>query len=147
MPKNIYLAGPFFDEKQIERVSRIETILANHPQVGEVFSPRKHQHEEFEMFSEPWREATFASDVAAIDHADVVVAIIDYVDDQVDSGTAWETGYAHAKGMPVIMLKEKPGSMNLMLGLSLTAFLNDGSQLADYDFEQLPKQAFTGEIF
>jgi nucleoside 2-deoxyribosyltransferase len=39
-------------------------------------------------------------DVAAIDWADMVVACMDGPDP--DSGTAWECGYAYAKGKPVI---------------------------------------------
>lgn len=147
MTKNIYLAGPFFDEEQIDRVSRLEMLLASHPQIGEVFSPRKHQHEEYEMFSPAWQTVTYQGDVQAIDDADVVVAIVDYVDDQVDSGTAWEIGYAHATGHPIILFKEKPGSVNLMLGKSLTAFLTKESQLAEYDFDQLPSIPYDGEMF
>ena len=38
-------------------------------------------------------------DRAAIDACDVVVALLDGA--QVDDGTAWEIGYAYAKGKPV----------------------------------------------
>ena len=39
-------------------------------------------------------------DVAAIDWADMVVACMDGPDP--DSGTAWECGYAFAKGKPIV---------------------------------------------
>lgn len=40
---------------------------------------------------------------AAIDDCDVVVALLDGA--QVDDGTAWEIGYAHAKGKPVVGIR------------------------------------------
>jgi nucleoside 2-deoxyribosyltransferase len=41
-----------------------------------------------------------ATNRAAIDDADLVVAVLDGVD--VDSGTAAEVGYAHARGKPIV---------------------------------------------
>ena len=79
MAKKIYLASPFFDEEQIDRVSRAESALAKNETASSVFSPREHQHEEFEMFSHEWRIATYNGDVDAINDADIMVAVIDYV--------------------------------------------------------------------
>ena len=42
-------------------------------------------------------------DWAAIDVCDVVVALLDGT--QVDDGTAWEIGYAFAKGKPVVGIR------------------------------------------
>ena len=42
-------------------------------------------------------------DRAAIDACDVVVALLDGT--QVDDGTAWEIGYAYAKGKPVVGIR------------------------------------------
>jgi len=44
----------------------------------------------------------FESHIMALDTADCVVAVCDGAD--TDSGTAWEIGYAVAKGIPVIAL-------------------------------------------
>ena len=41
--------------------------------------------------------------VAALDEADIVVAVIDGAD--ADSGVAWEMGYAYAHGIPVVALR------------------------------------------
>lgn len=40
---------------------------------------------------------------AAIDDCDAVVALLDGT--QVDDGTAWEIGYAYAKGKPVVGIR------------------------------------------
>ena len=45
----------------------------------------------------------FAKNKKEFERADIVVAIIDGAD--ADSGTAWEMGYAYAKGIPVIALR------------------------------------------
>lgn len=147
MAKKIYLASPFFDEEQIDRVSRAESALAKNKTASSVFSPREHQHEEFEMFSNEWRIATYNGDVDAINDADIMVAVIDYVGQEVDPGTAWEFGYAVANNIPVIVVKEKEGSVNLMMGIPLTAYLTSVDDLATYDFDAVTEIPFTGEIF
>lgn len=147
MAKKIYLASPFFDEEQINRVSRAESALAKNETASSVFSPREHQHEEFEMFSHEWRIATYNGDVDAINDADIMVAVIDYVGQEVDPGTAWEFGYAVANNIPVIVVKEKEGAVNLMMGIPLTAYLTSVDDLATYDFDAVTEIPFTGEIF
>ncbi len=47
-------------------------------------------------------KAIFESHIKALDGASCVVAVCDGAD--TDSGTAWEMGYAAAKGIPVIAL-------------------------------------------
>ncbi|GMA68825.1 nucleoside deoxyribosyltransferase [Leuconostoc litchii] len=147
MTKKVYLASPFFDEEQIDRVERVEKALEANKTLGAVFSPRKHQHEEFEMFGPEWRVATYNGDVEAINEADVMVAVIDYVGQEVDPGTAWEFGYAAAKNIPVIVVKEKTGPVNLMMGMPLTAYITEISDLETYDFDNTPRIEFSGEIF
>lgn len=147
MSVNIYLAGPFFDDEQIDRVSRAEQALEKNPTVASVFSPRKHQHPELEQFSKEWQKVTFAGDVAAIEEADLLVTLIDYEGEQVDPGTAWEFGYAVKANKPVIVVKEKAGSVNLMLSEPLHAYFTDVAELETYDFDALAKTEFTGEVF
>lgn len=147
MTKKIYLASPFFDDEQINRVKQVESALAANDTVASFFSPRLNQHEEFELFSEPWRQATYAGDIKAIESADVLVAVIDYEDNQVDPGTAWEFGYAVAKGIPVIVLKEKSGAVNLMMGVPLQAYFTNIEDIQHYNFDELKTVPFSGEIF
>ena len=68
-------------------------------------------------------------DVAALDWADMVVACMDGPDP--DSGTAWECGYAYAKGKPIVCFRTdfrisgdtKGAPYNLMLTESAAARL------------------------
>ncbi len=45
----------------------------------------------------------FAADVAGIDRADGLVAIMDGPDP--DSGTSWEVGYAYGTGKPIVLVR------------------------------------------
>lgn len=72
----------------------------------------------------------FRQCVAGVDDADVVVAIID--GDEVDSGTAWEMGYAYARGKPIIGVRTdyRPGAehgVNIMLSRSCRHFIREYS--------------------
>lgn len=146
MAKRVYLAGPFFSKTQVAQVERLEKVLAEHPQIGDVFSPRKHQHEEYEMFSPEWQKVTYASDVQAIDDCDLVVSLSDFDGADADSGTAWELGYAYAKKIPVIVIKEDDVTLNLMIAQALTAYLHSVEDVADYDFEKLEKIPYDGAV-
>ncbi|MBM7618107.1 nucleoside deoxyribosyltransferase [Weissella uvarum] len=146
--KHVYLAGPFFDAEQIERIERMETALTNNDTVADFFSPRSENCEEFEMGTPEWAKATFKVDRDHIDGADVVVAVIDYEGEFVDPGTAWEIGYANATGKPVVLVKEKPnGSVNLMMAVPAHAVLLHVSDVAQYDFDQMPEIPWTGDMF
>ncbi len=48
-------------------------------------------------------EAIFRKDLAGVDWADAVVAIMDGADP--DSGTCWECGYAYGVGKPVVLFR------------------------------------------
>jgi nucleoside 2-deoxyribosyltransferase len=79
----------------------------------------------------------------ALDACDIVVAVIDGAD--ADSGTAWEMGYAFAKGKPVIALRtdfRKAGNheqVNLMLERSATAVVAGTEQLLEVMKSPFPR--------
>ncbi|MDR1611374.1 MAG: nucleoside 2-deoxyribosyltransferase [Planctomycetota bacterium] len=65
--------------------------------------------------------ALFRMCVDGIANADAVLAVLDGA--EIDSGVAWETGYAYARGKPVIGLRTdfRPGAehgLNIMLSRS-----------------------------
>lgn len=67
-----------------------------------------------------------------MDNSDIVVAVLDGVD--VDSGTAWEIGYAYAKEKPVIGLRTdfrslSDGVVNLMVEMAIVALARDENEL------------------
>jgi len=115
----IYLAGPLFTIA--EQTFNAELARFLECEGFEVWLPQEH---------EPRRNtarAIFAMDVKALDWADMVVACMDGPDP--DSGTAWECGYAYAKGKPVVCYRTdfriaadtEDAPYNLMLSASATA--------------------------
>jgi nucleoside 2-deoxyribosyltransferase len=91
----IYFAGPLFTTGERDFNAAVGARLrdAGH----EVFLP---QDQELDAY-EPGR--IFRNDVDHVDWSEVVVGIMDGSDP--DSGTAWEIGYAYAKGLPIILLR------------------------------------------
>ena len=124
----VFIAGPLFSRAEREFNFKLDAHLREHgfetflPQreVGELRKPRK-------------PEAIFKADLFGLEQADGIVAILDGPD--VDSGTAFEIGYAHAKGKPVIGLKTdsrwfaRGEEINLMLGQSLYALVENFDEL------------------
>ncbi|MEH7117254.1 nucleoside 2-deoxyribosyltransferase [Neobacillus vireti] len=151
----VYLASPFFNDEQVERVQRVEKALDSNPTVSAYFSPRLNQLTHLPFGSKVWADAVYKNDVEHVDWADVVLAVLDYEGEtelhgvrhgHVDSGTAFEIGYAIAKGKPVIIVHEKGGIVNLMISQSLQAYLTDADAVAEYDFDNLQNIEFTGEV-
>jgi nucleoside 2-deoxyribosyltransferase len=115
----LYLAGPLFSFA--EQGFNVELARFLESQGFEVWLPQEH-----EPRSKTAR-AIFDMDVAAIEEADMVVACMDGPDP--DSGTAWECGYAFAKGKPIVCYRTdfrlsgdtEGAPYNLMLTESATA--------------------------
>jgi len=143
---NVYLAGPFFDDEQISRIERVEKALAANPRVDNVFSPRLGEIPGLTVGTPEWATQTFQMDIHEIEQADVVVALVDFVDDQVDSGTAFEIGYAFHLKKPVVILHEKETILNLMIAEGLHAYVREAEALAAYDFSTLPESHYHGKV-
>lgn len=141
MKKNIYLASPFFNEKQLMIEQEVYRLLEENDTVGYVFEPRLHQDTN-EFSSQPWRNNTFMSDINQIKLCDIVVAVVDFttVGNEVipDPGTVWEMGYAYALNKPFIIVSyDKIEKLNLMIERSYTKLFNghdEMQQLKDLDF-------------
>lgn len=74
--------------------------------------------------------ALFRMCVEGVDSADAVLAILD--GPEVDSGVAWEMGYAYARGKPVVGVRTdfRPGAehgVNIMVSRSCRYFLREFS--------------------
>ncbi|WP_414826950.1 nucleoside 2-deoxyribosyltransferase [Apilactobacillus kunkeei] len=144
----LYLAGPFFDDEQIDRIQRIEKALDNNPSVSGYFSPRNSNvNDGSEIGSSQWSRDVFQLDVDEIKKADAVIAIIDFVDDNVDSGTAFEIGYAYAIDKPVVLFHEKDAIVNLMLSNGSKSYLTKVSDVEKFDFKEMPEYHYEGEVF
>lgn len=147
----IYLAGPFFSDAQIARIEKVEQALTANPTVDNFFSPRQSDENDpsttLEIGSPAWAKQIFEKDVIEIDHADAIVAVADFAHANVDSGTAFEIGYAYKANKPIIILQELDEPLNLMLGQASHYYTKSIDELATYDFKQLPANQFNGQTF
>ncbi|UGV40070.1 nucleoside 2-deoxyribosyltransferase [Methanococcoides orientis] len=119
--KKIYLAAPLFSEAEQEFNKKLETALE---EIGfSVFVPQEDSNDTEAAREDMDSSNIFQLNVEAIDACDIVVAVLDGGTD-VDSGTAWEIGYAYAKNKTVIGIKTDfrtlgpEGLVNLMIGES-----------------------------
>lgn len=140
--KHVYLAGPFFNETEVKNIEKAESVLEERG--FDLFSPMRH-----EVRTEPgtvdWARDIFEMDRTEIDRADLVVAL--YYGNVSDSGTAWECGYAHAKGVPVVLVHvNEDADSNLMMHVGCATNISLGD-LETFDFERLPRIEYEGEMF
>ncbi|MEQ7178796.1 nucleoside 2-deoxyribosyltransferase [Enterococcus thailandicus] len=141
----IYLAGPFFSEEQVERIQRIEQALEDNTTVSTFYSPRHHQESDYEMFSAGWAQDVYQRDMTEVTDAQAVVAILDFEHQTIDPGTAYELGVATMLNKPIIIFQEETVPVNLMVTESLHAYLKNDREIQQYDFEKMPKHAYIGE--
>jgi Nucleoside 2-deoxyribosyltransferase len=130
MQNYIYQAGPLFTEAEQDwhkklmrelRLARYSVIWA-----GDLLSA-----EAVEATGEKAFELIFDSCKSAIDRCTYMLALLD--GSQVDDGTAWEIGYAYAKGLPIYGIRTdfrqsgdtKFGRVNSMIEGCLTACASD----------------------
>lgn len=138
----IYLASPFFKEKELENVKLAEKILIERG--FSLFSTRLNEVRTDENTQQSWwSKETFMNDKKFIDWADVVVML--YYGGYSDSGTAWECGYAYGTNTPVVVVQLGEDS-NLMVheGCHSNITLEE---LKTYDFEMLPAKPYKGKMF
>ncbi|WP_215659655.1 nucleoside 2-deoxyribosyltransferase [Secundilactobacillus kimchicus] len=152
----VYLAAPFFDDMahtipgQVERIDQAVHSLNMNPTIDGVYSPKDNQSSEYEEFSKDWQIQTYRADLLHLNLADVVVSLLPFNENgTMDDGTAFEVGYAVGQNIPVITVNEGNGDnpTNLMIAQSGTAFLDHISDLATYDFNQLPLNDCTNQVF
>ena len=101
-PRQVYLAGPFFDLAQTWMVDEATSNLA---EMGlKVFSP-------FHDIGLGSAEDVVAKDLEAIHASHILFAITDGL----DAGTIFEIGYARALGKPVVVYSERHQGENLKM--------------------------------
>ncbi len=145
MPK-IYIASPFFNEREIDNLSRVERLLEGRG--FQVFSPRQHEvRTEDSKYLRLWSRETFLNDRRFIDWAEVVVML--YYGSYSDSGTAWECGYAYGTHTPVVVVHlENDNGSNLMVHEGCHTNLGSIAELEDFDFDLLlPVKPYEGKMF
>ena len=90
----LYFAGPLFTTP--ERAWNADVVAGVRGAGHEVFLP---QEKEVGLDT----AGIFRADVAGIDAADALLAVVDGAD--ADAGTSWEVGYAYASGMPILLVR------------------------------------------
>ncbi|WMW25855.1 nucleoside 2-deoxyribosyltransferase [Methanolobus sediminis] len=126
--KQIYLAGPLFSQAERDFNVLLRDKLV---EMGfSVFLPQEDGNDTESSRMEDRQKNIFDNDVRGIDNSDIILAVLDGGSD-VDSGTAWEMGYAYAKGIPVLGLKTDfrtfgdEGIVNLMMEMAVEALERD----------------------
>jgi nucleoside 2-deoxyribosyltransferase len=117
--KTVYLAAPLFSEAECDfnRKLRDEIISAGF----KVFLPQEDSNNIKDMKDR--QKIIFNKNLKGVENSDILVAVIDGAD--VDSGTAWEIGFAFAKGKPLLGLRTDfrtlgiEGTVNLMIERSV----------------------------
>lgn len=122
----VYLAGPFFNDEQLERISFVENKLEEYG--FDVFSPRQASKIKPGSTHQDMID-TFEGNISHINDADFVLAILD----NNDVGTLFECGYAFSKNIPVLYFNEtREKGPNLMLALSgALPFITKTTRLSD----------------
>jgi nucleoside 2-deoxyribosyltransferase len=134
--RTFYQAGPLFSEaeKAWHRAlaARLREAGLNVVWPGDLLAA-----EDIEAAGPNAPALIFAACKKALDRCDAVLALLDGA--QVDDGTAWEIGYAYARGLPVYGLRtdfrqsgETPHSMvNSMIQGCLTACARNVEEVLD----------------
>ena len=101
---------------------------------------------ELEEFTAPWAREVAKNDYKHVLEADIVVAIVDFDGQDMDSGTAVEIGYAYALGKPVFLYHQEAHDImvNLMATEIAQAYFTDAQQVKEYDFKEMKHIPFTG---
>ena len=111
----IYLAGPLFTQAERRWMRELAQLLRGYEYP--VFLPQDDAGTPL-LQSPPDYHGAFELCRDAVERADVVVAVVDGPD--ADSGTAWECGFAYARGKPVVAIRSdfrggEDSGLNLML--------------------------------
>ena len=120
--KKIYIASPIFTDEERALVREYANQFRQYDEI-EVYVPMEHKIEDaYSMTNAEWGRKVFEADITALNECDAVVVL--YYGLISDSGTAWEQGYAYAKGKDVYVFyvgdkKDAHTSLMVVNGQSL----------------------------
>ena len=130
----IYLASPFFNEKELDYYKKVLNILEKKNLT--VYAPLKNEISRENKTTEQWAKETFSKDIEEIKKADVVIML--FYGLYSDSGTSWECGYAFATNKPVVVVHLHEGKSNCMINCGSYSNLKGLQELENYDFDKMP---------
>ncbi|RLG57024.1 MAG: nucleoside 2-deoxyribosyltransferase [Hadesarchaea archaeon] len=126
MGTKVFIAGPLFSQAEREFNLKLDRFLRRHG--FETILPQRDLGQLWKVKSDKEYGKLYRKDLRGIEKSDLLVAVLDGPD--VDSGTAFEIGYASAIGKPVIGLKTdirvfaREEEINNMLAQSLKIVKN-----------------------
>ena len=98
----IYVAGPFFNAKERSILNTVISAIKTEFKDSELFIPMEHFIPDGENISnDEWAKAVYQMDISALETSDIVIAC--YLGHYSDTGTAFEIGYAIAKGIKTFL--------------------------------------------
>jgi len=123
----IYIAAPFFNERQLEIVKSLEGWL---DYLGiDYFSPRSQGKPLKDMSGKELLKArgeVFQNNVDNMEACSHMIACVE----EKDTGTSFEIGYFFKSGKPIIMYSEKIGRINVMLAEAAFSICDDPFKLS-----------------
>ena len=125
-----YLAAPFFSQNERYIYARVIDYLRNAEHL-DLYVPQEHTVEDaWNLSNSAWAWEVFKEDVRALDEAKVVYVLNFGM--YSDSGTAWEAGYAYAKGKRIvnILVNQKDNVYSLMM-------INGANRLVNVEFDDV----------
>jgi nucleoside 2-deoxyribosyltransferase len=127
--KTIYLAGPLFSNAERQWNKKLRDYLEQNTDYN-VYLPQDKCEELDPKNKEGDRKKLFRICEKGVQDADIVVAILDGAD--VDSGTAWEVGYARGIGKKIIGIRTdfrlcEVVNVNIMLFFGVDIYITDFS--------------------
>lgn len=117
--KRVYIASDMFSTYRKGLINKIASALRK--QGKEVYVPHEHEIEDgWSMPNREWARRVFEEDVKALDWCDTVIYFCEGMTG--DIGSAWECGYAYAKGKKIHVqyLGNKDDKISLMVANSAT---------------------------
>lgn len=140
----IYIAAAFNDkdnkdtEKKRENCQKLKEIL-EHKLDAYIYAPWELRFPNaWDYPNSEWGLMVFAADIANLEKADIVVSL-NYGRLDPTAGTAWECGYAFAKGKKIIMVEMADEPMSLMCANGCYARVKGLDGIKNYDFTTMPK--------
>lgn len=127
----IYLAGALFSQAERDFNKKLQQMMIESG--FSVFLPQEDAEDNKDQRIERNQSAIFFSCLNGLQKSDMVVTVLDGTD--VDSGTAWELGYAYAAEKPIVGIRtdfriQTPGEkVNLMIQETLDDFVENVDDL------------------
>ncbi|MEA4855160.1 MAG: nucleoside 2-deoxyribosyltransferase [Solidesulfovibrio sp.] len=133
----VYLAGPLFTLAERRFMAHLRDRVGALPGVAALWPGDLFVDDDLAAMGPAAKEHIFRGCLAGLGGCGLVLAVLD--GPQVDDGTAWEIGYAHARGLPVWGLRTDFRSagdtvhslVNCMIECSCLNIFNDIEVLID----------------